>query len=362
MSSIVARVVEISLENEIGMARLRQPVGAPRLVPHWSAEDAASLPDGDGSKRPSAFEAGRSITAKVTIQIERAEGVAPEGVLRGELGALRLEGRVPLRVGRHEVVVSQPRPGLGIARYAGDADWLLESATPAHVAALAPATRLEVFVLLSRPESFYKSVGVWSEVLRFLTGTVSLQGMQNPCEVLRRITLYCHQDHGLIYSSNHAIPAYGAHGRGGKFHLWAYLQADRQVRVNCYDQLAAVQALSGAVGIPIEWLRAEPFGYLRKTLLTGIPQACNNPFFEGERQSPVVPRDDCDRTSFCNHGFCRSCERIFDACAGPHLGDENLAEYLAAAVDDVVPPDECRKRCLGLSCRVCRFSGLHMVV
>jgi hypothetical protein len=101
---------------------------------------------------------------------------------------------------------------------------------------------------------------------------------------------------------------------------------------NCYDQAAALQALAGAVGIKLEWLFLDPFGFIKTTNLLGVG-SCNNPFFKSNSTPKVIAQNNPNRTDFGNHAFCELNSKIWDACAGPHVGTEDRQQYLTASID-----------------------------
>jgi hypothetical protein len=123
----------------------------------------------------------------------------------------------------------------------------------------------------------------------------------------------------------------------------AYLaaQKDPTAVCNCYDTAAIVQYLvQYSVSIPVGYAYIEPFGYLAPTPLIGVGQ-CNNPFFKNANynSNPVCGETDNRRSAFGNHAFANldSMQTVADACAGPHLGNETQAQYLAVATDGTTP-------------------------
>ena len=116
--------------------------------------------------------------------------------------------------------------------------------------------------------------------------------------------------------------------------------------VNCFDQagmLELVCSLSLDVHLT-SWLLQQPFGFIRTTHLVGIVGddgaliQVNNPFFGTDKTRALVDNDDAGRTYFHCHvyvgykkPFDRNHDHIYDACAGPHTGDEDAAEYLHAS-------------------------------
>jgi hypothetical protein len=118
-------------------------------------------------------------------------------------------------------------------------------------------------------------------------------------------------------------------------------KGDPDALVNCYDEAAVVQYyLQGTAPVVarIEYLFMKPFGYLATTNLLGRGE-CNNPFYAEDEKLKVIDPTDPARTAFGNHAFCRivADQRILDSCAGPHIGTEDLAQYIALATDGVTP-------------------------
>jgi hypothetical protein len=171
---------------------------------------------------------------------------------------------------------------------------------------------------------------VWTEALRFLCAKVGVVGLNTPADVARLVTQYCHSSHGLLYDIVSGGAAFVTGGSGGTFQLMNYITGASHM-VNCYDQAAAVQSLSGAVGVKMNWLYLSPYGFINTTNLVGVG-SCNNPFY-WETNEPILDPEDPQRTPFGNHAFCGLGGKIFDACAGPHGGTEDAAEYCRASID-----------------------------
>jgi hypothetical protein len=124
---------------------------------------------------------------------------------------------------------------------------------------------------------------------------------------------------------------------------WVDAKTDPNALCNCYDLATVSQYYINLYGDPrlqTNWAYMNPFGYLRQTNLVGRGQ-CNNPFYSNSNYSPkmIVSRTDPKRSAFGNHAFCVVGFPVVvaDACAGPHLGTEATANYVAAATDDVFP-------------------------
>ncbi len=130
---------------------------------------------------------------------------------------------------------------------------------------------------------------------------------------------------------------------------------------NCEDLAAVLQVYLKAIGIAdVKYCVMNPFGYLRVTNLVGRGFS-NNPKFKdqeeepifGQKGMPIVEEMSGFRTYFNRHAFCclvdagsaNPCEacqhqcRIVDACVGPHVGGETMAEYVEHAVDNIYPAE-----------------------
>jgi hypothetical protein len=109
--------------------------------------------------------------------------------------------------------------------------------------------------------------------------------------------------------------------------------------LNCYDAASVLQYLLQQNGTAAQFCFLKPFGFLRQTALIGRGP-CNNPFYQWSGGNPVVNPADPNRTSFGNHAFVSltGIQCIADACAGPHEGADTEQSYIAAAIDDQIPP------------------------
>jgi hypothetical protein len=339
-------VMEFTWDSNVQMAYGDSPV----VEPHWKQglpveDDGNEKVDGqggklNGSKRPGVYLVrgkGGSPTATVKVNITENWNVSGDATLRGVLGGLVMAGSCPTAAGEHVVTVTIQQLPDSIQWYKGDTVWGLDVPDIGSSVALANLPRLEVFVILDEPAPFYED-RVWTEALRFLCGKVGLVGLNAAAPVASYVTQYCHGfRHGLRYDTFQGGASYGCDNLGGgSFELFNYIRKTN-ARVNCYDQAAAVKSLCGAVGVKPDWLFMEPFGYINPTILVGVNVLCNNPFFEDPRNSSktFTDIDDFKRSSFGNHAFCGLGGKIFDACALPHVGVENLVQYCAASIDSI---------------------------
>jgi hypothetical protein len=316
----------IKVSSKSGLTRVTVP------TPHW--QEGTTINDGGGSLRPGVLLIGGiKGTGDTTLQVEITENVnvRGDGIVRGTLGSLEFEGRCPTAVGVHQVQAVFKTDPDSIGHLQGDVTWGIEVADLGGSVALANATRLEAFVVLDTPATFYGAPGVWVEALRFMCDRVGVTGLKTPADVAARTATYCHSSHGLIYDTYGGAPAYGGSGSGGTFKLEAYMAAALTV-VNCYDQAGAVQSLCGATGTILTWYYLDPFGFINTTQLIGVG-ACNSPFYSSNGTPPMMPVNDPLRSAFGNHAFVGLGGKIVDACAGPHIGTETQAQYCSASID-----------------------------
>ncbi|KAL1738417.1 hypothetical protein HDZ31DRAFT_51040, partial [Schizophyllum fasciatum] len=118
-------------------------------------------------------------------------------------------------------------------------------------------------------------------------------------------------------------------------------------RINCMDQAAMLTLQCSLYGYPsTSWLAQKPFGFIRRTNLVGVRDeigyltTVNNPFFGTELNVASVADNYPDRTWFGCHvyvghskPFNIGSDGIYDACGGPHRGEETAAQYVAACID-----------------------------
>lgn len=323
-------VIEVKWESGLKISYAKSTVSAP----HWQV--GTNVDDGPGSKKPAVYliNGKGSNTLTVKVKITENLNVTGTGKLTTQLGSLKIEGTCPTAVGEHTVAATITNLPDYIAHEQGTVSWHLESPDLGKPLVLLNMTRLEVFVVLDTPQPYYKP-GVWTEALRFVCDTVNVAGLKVGSRVAETITKYCHGSHGLSYDTVSGAPAYGVNGRGGAFELGDYIKAARKI-VNCYDQAAAIQSLSGAVGVKLDWLFLQPFGYINTSNLIGVGM-CNNPFFMSNGTTPIVARTDPNRTGFGNHAFGELTGKVLDACAGPHVGTEDRTQYCTASIDPIMP-------------------------
>lgn len=192
-----------------------------------------------------------------------------------------------------------------------------------------------------------------------------MEGATKVKQGLTRVTKGCFELKENKYEILSGAAMFG--GASPTFKLTKYMKpAPRQSAgndfVNCYDQTYAVIVFSGAIGLTMKGLFLQPFGYLKLTELVGRGR-CNNPFPTdklenhlidmlengvSESNSPileyflVVDAQDHYRSAFGNHMFCEYKAKIYDACAGPAIGNEDSLGYLLENIDINTPDSNSR--------------------
>jgi len=114
--------------------------------------------------------------------------------------------------------------------------------------------------------------------------------------------------------------------------------------VNCTDQAAALESIAAVLGIDAKAVRTRlSFGYINTIDIAGVGP-CNNPFFNdsGYTNQPIVNSDFIDsdgRSYFGFHAFVQINNKIYDATAGPNLGEYDLMTYISNTVDSSTQPE-----------------------
>jgi hypothetical protein len=339
-----ARVVSVDFVDSVPVT----VQGAKVAGPHWAYDTRTSYLQDWTSKttypralqwffstKPAAYTrtGGRKVTVKV--KVEKSKGVSGDGNLLGLFGALLIKGTCPTSEGEHSVDATLVGWDDAIHAAVGAIQWGLEVSSLGVSFALGPSF-VELYVLLNKPARMYKN-GVPAEVLRFMSRGMMLVGESTEEGVNTVVTRYAHGRHKLTYDTKQGASHYdiGFPDQAvTNFPIVKYvLRTDPTV--NCYDQAAAVQCLSGAVGVAVGWIYMDPYGFINDTHLVGVPGLCNNPFFKapGRAPTPHCDPENLKRSAFGNHAFCSYSGKILDACAGPHLGWESTSQYVDAAVD-----------------------------
>lgn len=349
---IQAKILEVSWKSGINVTNDGRPVAAPHWMDGVNVNEADAPPQQKwktGSLKPGVYlvKGKGADTIELKVEVTSTGDVGDTGIIRGLLGELLFEGNCPTKSGVHTVTVKITNLPITPQHYEGSSVWIMKVPKLGTSIRIGMGIRLEMFVIFNNPAKFY-GPGVWAEALRFLFKRVKLAGSEDNAEVFKKVTAYCHTGHGMRYDTVNGAPSFGVKYNGGVFKLLSYMNKSKTV-VNCFDQAAAVQSLVGAVGCNVQWVFMYPFGFINTTNLVGVGQ-CNNPFYETNGTLPVIAdRFSSKRTSFDNHAFIAADEdRILDACAGPHTGNdssaklscpaphfaiESLPEYIENAID-----------------------------
>ena len=287
------------------------------------------------SKKPAAYTLPGGRKVKLEIEVTLSENVSGSGKVEGTFGPLIIKGTCPTAVGKHTVDATITAWADAIDAQVGKMAWFIHLKDPAVTWSLG-STFVEVYLLMDKPAKMY-SGGVPAEALRFLTLKAKVLGKKTAHEVGIAVTTYLHSSHGMKYDVTGGASFFDARQRSTSNFSVVNYAFKQQETVNCYDQAAAVQSLSGAVGAVIGWIFMQPYGYINPTSLVGVKGICNNPFYLADpphnTNLPHIAATDPRRTAFYNHAYCSLAGNIFDACAGPHLGTENLDQYISAAID-----------------------------
>ncbi|MBU4212978.1 MAG: hypothetical protein KKD33_10400 [Verrucomicrobia bacterium] len=221
-----------------------------------------------------------------------------------------------------------------------------------------------VYTILNEPTTPWDNTAgsqknAWTKALDFDIESASCNGDSTASNALVHITQYLHTGHGLTYDINGGRPKYNL---AGTFDLTGYLEKSSTLYgtsgnvVNCYDQAGGVTTCARLLGVSAEYIfmgatwnnGLAPFGYILATDLVGVG-TCNNPFYplvdNPTNRIPLLGTSGItdlvgtNRSSFGNHAFVRYDGTIFDACAGPHLGNETLVQYATSAIDITSVPE-----------------------
>jgi len=191
----------------------------------------------------------------------------------------------------------------------------------------------------------------WVNALEFVVVTAGTAGKATIAEAASQTTTFVHSGHGLQYETTGGTSNY-ATDTLSRFNLTRFMSKANGDIVNCYDCAGAVATMTALVGGQSKYLFMEPFGYIKKTNLIGKGD-CNNPFPDSATAiaslcvvgTPAAMNcaagaacdTDClrgnGRKRFKNHAFVELPDKIYDACAGPHLGTEIRADYFNATAD-----------------------------
>ena len=316
--------------------------------PYWRRNDqdpsTDNYIDNDYSTHPLAVKVRASEAFKMSIKIEitKVEGLSGEATVTGTLGSAIWKGNLPLHLGEHQINVELTSAEVKLQKHVGDINWEADVAN-CDIKQLG-TTRVELYGIVDDPEHIFieSSLGRPVEALRFLYEDVGVSGkdaeneIENDTEIISTITTYLHSGHGLgydVYDGRSKYLYYYSNTQAA-FMLSDYLEKSNGNVVNCYDQASAVQVLSYIIGLAGSKIFVNNFGFINRTILVGNIES-NNPFHKGNGNRVIVDKLDPDRTSFWNHEFYKldKSNKIFDACAKPHLGTESYIEYMMASVE-----------------------------
>ena len=325
--SITAEVLELEFVDSF-KACLAQTVINP---PHWPATRSPS----NQSSKAVVFRFNHRGTQKAKLKLKiTSRGYSGNGKLTGVLQRFEFEGSVPLSSGEHVVEVTLKEPPDSLLWCKGEIFWGID-ATDRSI--MAGRTHVEIFFVFADPslQPCFASDGVWIEALRFLFDNSSVSGVQTMPSAVEKVTQCCFGLPNHKYEVEEGEALYG--GASGVFELAEYIDHSLGF-VNCYDQTYAVIVFSAALGIAVNGLYMDPFGYIKTVHLVGWGP-CNNPFpgLAYASQYLVVDPRDQYRTPFGNHMFCEYNAKIYDACAGPVKGSVDRAGYISATIDTIMP-------------------------
>jgi hypothetical protein len=185
-------------------------------------------------------------------------------------------------------------------------------------------------------------VNVLDQMSKIFTATapiVSNQKVGAPMVDVDVIVAAAHDYTPPNYDTVRGAPYFGIYDNRNAitFHLTAYTHAHDNSPdsiLNCYDCAAFLQILLSHYTHASHYCYMNPFGYMSLTDLIGRGQ-CNNPFYDGNGTTAVIASAAPNRTGFGNHAFLRldADNHIVDSCSGPHIGNEDIDDYILAAVD-----------------------------
>jgi hypothetical protein len=323
-SFINAEILEITFVNVFDSCLEGNKIKAP----HWPASKYGL----DLSDKPVVYPINKAGTYKAKIKVKvTSENVSGSGKLIGVIKGFKFEGDIPLSSGEHNVDVGLTNTPTCISWIYGNVLWGVEGG--GH-SVNAGKTNIEMFFVFGNPSDydFFAKEGVWAEALRFQFKKSRIKGLDNEVSAQKEIASFCFELDNHKYDIERGAPSFG--GASGAFKLKKYMSPSSG-NVNCYDQTYAVIVFCGAIGISVDALYMNPFGFLNTTNLVGWGR-CNNPFPKKSPKSKylVVNDNDKDRSPFGNHMFCECKKQIYDACAGPVVGEHDRKSYVKANIDD----------------------------
>jgi hypothetical protein len=180
----------------------------------------------------------------------------------------------------------------------------------------------------------------WVDALDFVISRAGALGSVTDKDALSAITRYLHSGHGLKYDTKFGVSHYCNVTTSNCFDLTGYMMPVTNI-VNCHDQAYALSIMGKLLGINSKYAFMMPFGYIKPVSLVGVG-LCNNPFYSLINEEKLIRGEIVfpHRLPFSNHGFVSLMGEIFDACAGPVIG-QKLQSYISSTID-VSSPDELR--------------------
>ncbi|KAG6917987.1 hypothetical protein DXG01_016997 [Tephrocybe rancida] len=246
-----------------------------------------------------------------------------------------------------------------------DVDWgaklvLTDKALGREPEGLKGLTRLELYWIAETLHPAFAEEGLPVAFLRSYVPSAEMQAQANPnADVLAvHSQWYQAKTSQTFYHMNKRYDVVAGAAKFDVAHWGGIFAADRFLEgdgvtfpeVNCMDLAAAVQlACSILTGKEtVTWLYLSPFGFIEPTKLIGITDSygalidVNNPFFGKSHTQPLVNPQAAERTSFGCHVFAghssiwkhENDDGIYDACCQPHLGTENIRDYITFAIDN----------------------------
>ncbi|KAK0200876.1 hypothetical protein DFS33DRAFT_1386818 [Desarmillaria ectypa] len=338
----------------------------------WNRTQNDWIDDRRGSFQPNIFGydfvSGLSnrLALTVTVRVPNSELIEAEAYIHGraprsgvtfQSGFFVINTLSDITVDVHIV---QPHTSLIPFALNADVEWgmALRLSGQAVPCSEPKKTRLELYWIAQPLHQAFMCSGIPIEFLRAVLPSPS---HSNFSDWNKEMTRRSFEDFSKIYNTMDGKACFGPTALGGSFQLSSYLERDESGRlggaipyVNCIDQ-AAILELSCSLGRrtgepPMNWVEHEPFGYINSTHLVGIRDRngelihVNNPFFRN-RTECRVHHNDSRRTMFLRHVYLTlgssgnsegvaNCDHIYDACCGPHLGDETLTKYWDKNIDN----------------------------
>ena len=123
----------------------------------------------------------------------------------------------------------------------------------------------------------------------------------------------------------------------GALEFSRFIKGAGSKQVNCTDCAYIIQTMFNLLGADSKSYKMQPFGYINPTALIG-KGTVNNPFYDdpdctgpalNSNHDAVSP----ERLPFGFHRFVKHNNKVYDACAGPHDG-ENISTYMTSARDN----------------------------